>query len=199
MRFSVRRFFAFLIPVTLMLVCASLRAATTVDELRKEVEDLRKRVTQRETTAKPIGKVDLAVSGKYGPGAEVITKTGRLEIGGLLQLWSFNGRQQHTHDVFGKSGTGETIDNGNNAIRRTEIRFKLDIHENIFAYVAIDPTREIDSFRLRACSSPSLSSIQNSMRSMARALAVPPKCARFSSAPAPRTGCLKTHSSIITA
>ena len=146
MRFSVLRFVAYSIAIGMLGLSVSARAGTTVDDLRKEVEDLRKRVNQKEAAKPVIGKIDNALASKYGPNAEVTTKAGRLEIGGLLQLWSFDGRGRDSKDVFG-TGTGETIDNGNNAIRRTELRFTIDIHENVTAKIVIDPNRESITFQ----------------------------------------------------
>jgi hypothetical protein len=141
MRFSVLRFVACSLSIGLLGFSGSARAGATVDDLRKEVEDLRKRVNQRDTVKPSIGKVDSALASKYGPNAEVTTKAGRLEIGGLLQLWSISDRARDQHDVF-TTGTGETLDNGNYAIRRAEMRFTIDIHENITAKIVVDPARE---------------------------------------------------------
>ncbi|HYF50509.1 MAG TPA: porin, partial [Planctomycetota bacterium] len=76
----------------------------------------------------------------------------KLEIGGLLQIWNYS-IQDDTDDVFGDhggaqgtGGTSETIDNNGYRIRRTELRFSMDIHENITAVVMIDPAREATSY-----------------------------------------------------
>jgi len=122
-------------------------AGTSVDELRREVEDLRRRLNQQATTAKPsIGKIDSLTASKFGPNAPITTQSGKLEIGGILQLWNVSPRGKHTLDVFGRPGTGETVDNGGYSVRRAELRFGMDIHENIRGYIAIDASRENNSF-----------------------------------------------------
>jgi phosphate-selective porin len=142
---------AFLVAV--VSVSGGLLASTTVDDLRKEVEALRDRLASERTkeTAAPIGKADAAVAAKYGPNAEVTTRTGKLEIGGLLQIWNYRLGDDHK-DAFGTransigfGGTGEHS-NSSYRIRRTQIKLRLDIHENVSAYVMIDPAREATSF-----------------------------------------------------
>jgi hypothetical protein len=138
--------------VAVACLCTSVRAATTVDDLRKEVEDLRKRISSKERDTSPIRSVDSAMDSKYGPNAQVTTKAGKLEIGGLLQIWNYS-IQDSRNDVFddegtfaGSGGTSEAIDNNGYRIRRSELRFTLSIHENITAVIQIDPAREATSF-----------------------------------------------------
>ncbi|HYF47968.1 MAG TPA: hypothetical protein VEJ63_01075, partial [Planctomycetota bacterium] len=67
------RVFAALLAVFAIAACSA--RASTVDDLKKEVEDLRKRINER-TKASPIGSVDTKMGAKYGPNAPVTTKTG---------------------------------------------------------------------------------------------------------------------------
>ncbi|MCY3023938.1 MAG: porin [Planctomycetota bacterium] len=161
-----------MVRVTSILICVALltfagasRAATSVDDLKREVEKLRKDLAQKqEGKGAPIGKVDEAVSGKYGPNAPVKTKNGKLQIGGLVQVWyqsvqndhkglfipAANNNLDNTDIAYLGNGTvgatlpesNETHDNDTFRIRRTELRFTLDIHENVLAHVMLDPTRE---------------------------------------------------------
>ncbi|MCY3020549.1 MAG: porin [Planctomycetota bacterium] len=133
--------------------CVSIMAATSVDDLKREVEDLRKRLNEKKGTAAPIGsKVDDAVAGKYGPNAAVTTKNGKLTIGGLLQIWNYSVQEDHVDvlgrrvDTVGVAGTNETRDNSTYRIRRAEIKFGIDIHENVTGVVMIDPAAEATSF-----------------------------------------------------
>ena len=135
-------------------LCTRASAATTVDDLRKEVEALRKRLNEKPSSS-PIGKVDAMTSSKFGPNAAVTTKTGKLQIGGLLQIWNYSieNDERANLDVFddrsssvGVGGTGEVRDNNGYRIRRSEIKFTMDIHENITAHVMIDPARQATSF-----------------------------------------------------
>jgi hypothetical protein len=124
-------------------VAGSAKAAVSVEDLRREVEDLRKRLADKNVSG-TIGRVDAAAAKKYGPNAPVSTKTGKLEIGGLLQLWNYNRLDDDHNDVFG-TGTSEARDNQGYGVRRTELRFSIDIHENISAFLMIDPAQETAS------------------------------------------------------
>jgi len=120
--------------------------------LKKEVEELRKKVSM--TT--PVGQssaVDDAVDRKYGPNASVVTRQGKLTIGGLVQAWYYT-IQNDNHgwvddDAYtqpNQFGSNEVNDNDSFRIRRAEIKFTMDIHENVTAVVMIDPAREATSF-----------------------------------------------------
>jgi hypothetical protein len=129
-----------------------LSAGSAVEDLRKEVEDLRKGVAEKERATAAVGKLDVLGERKYGPNAPVTTKNGKLEIGGLLQLWNVSIDNDHS-DVFsdngawaGSGGTSEAIDNNGYRIRRAELKFTMHIHENVTAHVMIDPAREATSF-----------------------------------------------------
>jgi hypothetical protein len=117
----------------------------TVEKLKKEVEDLRK----ERAASKPVGTgvVDKVVENKYGPNAPVTTKTGKLTLGGLVQVWYYSIRNDNL-GFFGdraggtQAGTGDTNefkDNDSFALRRVQLRFTMDVHENVTAVVMIDP------------------------------------------------------------
>ncbi|HEY3320710.1 MAG TPA: porin [Planctomycetota bacterium] len=130
-------------------------AATQVDDLKKEVEKLRKEINKKDD-GHAIGRVDALTGAKYGPNSPVTTRAGKLQIDGLLQVWYQNvqndnlsilrpgGNNNATFDPT--SGTpvesGRSNDNDTFRIRRTELKFTIDIHENIAAVVMIDPARE---------------------------------------------------------
>jgi hypothetical protein len=130
---------------------SQVKAATGVEDLRAEVEDLRKRIAAK-SNASPITQVDKIVSCGCEEEHPVKTRNGKLEIGGLLQIWDVTYYLRDHQDVFGdrgpnagSGGTSETQDNGGYSIRRAELRFKMDIHENITSVVMIDPSREATS------------------------------------------------------
>ena len=117
----------------------------TVEKLKKEVEDLRK----ERAASKPVGTgvVDKVIENKYGPNAPVTTKTGKLTLGGLIQVWYYS-IQNDNQGFFGdraggtqaRAGdTNEFKDNDSFALRRAELTFNMDIHENVTAFVKIDP------------------------------------------------------------
>ena len=144
--------------VTSFVVCAALlvlvgpaRAGSSVDDLKKEVEKLRREIAQKQESRTPIsGKVDELVGSKYGPGSAVVTKSGKLQIGGLLQVW-FQSVQNDRNGIINGFGPADNLafaenfspsNNDTFRVRRTELRFTMDIHENILAHVMMDPTRE---------------------------------------------------------
>jgi len=144
----------------LLFACAfslTARASQGVDDLKREVEQLRKDITAKGDDKSQIGRVESALGSKYGPNNPVVTKTGKLQIGGLVQVWyqhigndqvgiataaPGNGIDNASGGVANPPEPNETLDNDTFRIRRTELRFSIDIHENVSAYVMIDPARE---------------------------------------------------------
>src|ERR1043165_2546598 len=121
-------------------------ANNAVDDLRKEIDDLRRQLNNPAPEA-TIRSVD-AISASHAIGADgpnnVTTRCGKLELGGLLQIWDQH-IWQDRHDVFGSLGA-QLIDNSGRRIRRAELKFTMDIHENITAVVMFDAAREATSF-----------------------------------------------------
>jgi hypothetical protein len=150
-------FVASLLAVLLMAVSCAVRAGSDasksdIDSLRKEVEDLRKQLNSK-TPARST-TVDKALESKgYGPDAGVKTREGRLTITGLLQAWYYAPETDHRalfsdHTLNGIDDTNEASQYNSFRIRRSELSFKMDIHENVTAYVRIDPSKEASSFPL---------------------------------------------------
>lgn len=136
------------------LYCAPARAenTVTVQDLQKEVEQLRHNLLDRERPNAPIGAADAASENRFGPDAPVTSKNGKLVIGGLLQIWSTRTSMDH-QDFFGdkgayagSGGTSEALDNETYRIRRTQLKFTMDIHENITSVLMVDPSNEPTSF-----------------------------------------------------
>jgi len=121
-----------------------------IAQLKKDIESLRKSLAGS-SAAMPKSSVDKMVEGKYGPNATVTTRNGKLTIGGLLQVWYYS-VQNDTKGMFddpagtGAFDTNEASDNDSFRIRRAELCFTMDIHENVTAVVRIDPAREATSF-----------------------------------------------------
>jgi len=148
--------------LTVLLVCTALVAprvfgASTEDysNLKKEVEDLKKKLTTNAGAPKvagPIGKASASVANKYGPNAPVTTKTGKLQIGGLLQVWAYhiNNDNRNAYVLINDSrlarffrdtyNSNEINDNDSYRIRRAEIKFSMDINDDVTGVVMIDPT-----------------------------------------------------------
>jgi hypothetical protein len=121
-----------------------------IDKLRKEVEDLRKKMS---SSGAPVnrGTVEKALDSKYGPNSTVTTRSGKLSIGGLVQVWYYSIENDKRGLFDDPNGTGindtnATLDNDSFRIRRAELSFKMDIHENVSSYVMLDFARETGSF-----------------------------------------------------
>ena len=149
--------------VGLILMCAcvwGVSAGETVTQaqyeaLKKEVEDLRERLERSTPVVNQTAPVEEVLGNKYGPDAAVRTGQGKLTIGGLVQVWFYSIQNDNrswfdADTVYGWNGSNvgsnEVADNDSFRIRRAEIKFTLDVHENIRAVVMIDPAREATSF-----------------------------------------------------
>ncbi|MCK6472483.1 MAG: OprO/OprP family phosphate-selective porin [Planctomycetes bacterium] len=170
-----------ILGLTLCTANKAIAADGGVDELRrqnatlkKDLEDLRRRLSAQERKSgianSPIANADVMVENKYGPNAGVTTKEGKLTMGGLVQVWFYT-IQNDNFSVYNHQalvaqggatasdgtvgfGSNEVNDNDGFAVRRAQLRFTMDIHENVTAYVMIDPAAEADSY-------PSLPNNQN--------------------------------------
>jgi len=150
-------FVASLMAVLLMAVSCTVRASNDaskadIDSLKKEIEDLRKQLNR--TAPARSNTVDKALESKgYGPDCPVKTHQGRLTIGGLLQAWYYAPQTDHRalfddQVVNAVDDSNEGSQNNSFRIRRAEVSFKMDIHENVTAFVKIDPANEANSFPL---------------------------------------------------
>ncbi|HEY3323415.1 MAG TPA: porin [Planctomycetota bacterium] len=113
---------------------------------------------QQQVGARPIGATDNlvrdALNDKYGRNPPVTSGHGRLQIDGLLQVWYYSFQKDLKAWVDSKAAAGTFSHYGQNdintadsfRIRRAEIRFNLDLTENISAHIMIDPAREAASF-----------------------------------------------------
>ena len=136
------------------------------EKLKKEVEELRQKIN---SSAPVVGtRADALVDNKYGPNAQAATRQGKLTMGGLVQVWYYSIQNDRKGWVDADKttrylpgavsfaglplppttnfGSNEVADNDSFAIRRAEIKFTMDIHENVTAVVMIDPAREATSF-----------------------------------------------------
>jgi phosphate-selective porin len=123
-----------------------------IEDLRKDNADIKKTNAELATKLAPTkGTVDQALDNKYGPGAPVTTKTGKLNISYLLQIWYYSPQKDNNAlfqdpNVNGIADTNEAINNDTFRIRRSEMRFTFDINEHIVGEIMIDPAREAQSF-----------------------------------------------------
>src|SRR5437667_290649 len=123
-----------------LFLSALAHAESSYDDLRSEIKNLRQDLSKRDEQASPIRQVDTLIDSRCGPNAVVTTRSGKLQIGGLLQVWFYhiqndeNGIVKPAPANAGVSETNELLDNDTFRIRRTELRFTLDINENITGY-----------------------------------------------------------------
>jgi len=144
---------AVILAALMLTVSTAVRAAdekAEIDALKKDIEELRRKLNSSSAPAAK-SSVDRALDSKYGPNSAVTTKTGRLNISGLVQVWYYS-IQNDNRGLFDDPtintipDTNEASDNDSFRVRRTELKFTMDIHENITAVVMIDPAREATSF-----------------------------------------------------
>jgi len=141
---------ALLFAVTCGVRAADDKEKAEIDALRKDIEDLRKRLNASSAPTRSSG-VERTLDNRYGPNATVTTKSGKLTIGGLEQIW-FYAFQKDNRGLFDGVGgganpdTNEGQDPSSFRVRRSELKFSMDIHENVTGVVMIDPAREATSF-----------------------------------------------------
>ncbi len=123
--------------------------------LRKEIGALREELNRSNRAPQATVLVDEALHNKFGPNARVTTRQGRLRIGGLVQVWfhaiqndqvGWEDTNQILQAIPAGFGSNEVGDNDTFRVRRAQLSFTLDIHENIRAHLMIDPARAADSF-----------------------------------------------------
>ena len=122
------------------------------DTIRKQIEQLTKDNQDLKDRLKPIdSKVENIVDSKYGPNANVTTKDGKLTITGIVQVWYY--AMEHDHNALFQDAsindirdTNEATDNDSFRIRRTELRFHIDLSEDLSGEVMFDPAREAQSY-----------------------------------------------------
>ncbi|HLX64512.1 MAG TPA: hypothetical protein VKX17_24785 [Planctomycetota bacterium] len=138
-----------------------------LEELRSEVAKLREQVNAKkaaDNASMGSAAVDTMMDNKYGPDANVTTRSGKLVIGGLVQVWYYS-IQNDSRGLFdspavtGVIDSNQASDNDSFRIRRAEVRFTMDIHENVSAFVKIDPAAEATSFPQLAVGQKSLANL----------------------------------------
>lgn len=127
--------------------CARLWAGSATEDLRKEIDDLRRQLNSDGSAESTIQSVDVMSNAHANYDShdnKVTSHSGNLQIGGLLQIWDTTIFKDN-RDVYGSRGGG-VLDNSGNRIRRAELKFSMDIHENITAVVMFDAAREATSY-----------------------------------------------------
>jgi hypothetical protein len=125
--------------------------ASDVQDLRAEFERLRAEFNKKSDDGK--APIDNVIASRYGPNATVTTKDGKLQVGGLLQVWFLAMQDDHKGIVQPAPGNNLAAPEPNGLndrstfrIRRTELRLSYDINQDISGYIMMDPTRETNLF-----------------------------------------------------
>lgn len=149
----------FLLATVIILTMPALRIQAEEGVSKEDFEQLKKAIAELKGENKALkeklepiqSSVGKALDAKYGPGAAVQTKTGKLTITGLLQIWYYSIQNDNKglfqdNRVNDITDTNEANDNDSFRIRRAEVRFNFDINENISGVIMLDPAREAQSF-----------------------------------------------------
>ena len=125
-RGTVAAFVAAMLFVLPVAVHAADATQAEIDKLKKDVEDLRRKLSGSSSTVSKTS-VDKALDSKYGPNSTVSTRNGKLTISGMVQVW-YQAVQNDNRGMFDNvAGTGvfdtnEHADNDTFRIRRTEFQ-----------------------------------------------------------------------------
>jgi hypothetical protein len=135
--------------------CSAVFSATGADVTQHDLDQLKKEIAELRRASPPgaviKGGVDKAIENKYGPNASVTTRAGKLKISGLVQIWYYT-IQNDTRGLFDDpnvndvTDSNQAVDNDSFQVKRTDLIFDMDIHENVSARIWIDPAREATSF-----------------------------------------------------
>ena len=127
-----------------------------IDDLGKEIGDLRKRIGEKQAQAGvQTSNVDRVLDGRCGceGPAPVTTKSGKFTMGALVQMWYY-GFQHDNRGLFDNAGTtplndsNQFTDNNGFRVRCTELYFTMDINENVSSFLNWDPARTANTFPL---------------------------------------------------
>ena len=128
---------------------AGVHASQQMEDLKSEVDRLRAEMRDKQNAKTPIAEAESACDCHFGPNEKVTTKDGKLTVGALVQVWSQNIQHDRRGLVVPTPGNmlpdaepNSLNDNSTYRIRRTELRFTLEINDNINAFVLMDPARE---------------------------------------------------------
>jgi len=140
--------------VAALLLTGFVTVSRAVEVPTEEWERMKSQISELQARGSSVpaeaSAVDTALDSKYGPNSAVTTKTGKLTIGGLLQVWYVNYDKGSRGLFDDPAGSGirdsSAADNINSfAIRRAQISFTADINEQISGTVMIDPAREFSN------------------------------------------------------
>ena len=129
--------------------------AVDLEQLKEEVKRVREELAaEDDPKINPVSNLEQVFCDKYGPNQAVTTRTGQLQIKGLLQVW-YQHIDKAGHVNFIQAPGNNLSDSGPSfsepantynshtfRIRRTELHFSMTLNDYISAYVMMDPARE---------------------------------------------------------
>ena len=123
-----------------------------IENLKRDNEEIHKTNATLAEKLHPLAdSAQYVVDSKYGPNAPVTSKTGKLSMNGLVQVWYYTIQKDH-NGLFNdpnRNGIADSnygVDTDSFRVRRTELRFNFDLNEYITTEVMFDPAREATSF-----------------------------------------------------
>ncbi len=152
-------------------VCAGMLCAATVqravmcadetpeqakekEAIKAEIELLIQDLEKARDAKKTVSKVDKALDKKAEKKPDLSAKThdGKLEIGGLVQVWYMQ-FQRDSRGLFddpnaGVFDTNDANDNSTFEVRRAQLSFTIKPNAYVTAYVMVDPAAEQNTFPL---------------------------------------------------
>jgi phosphate-selective porin len=144
------RFCLFYASLLSILALSRCYAADEIEDLRTEIEKLRQEINQIAPKPASISPVNAWLENRCGQDVGLAAGRAKLKIDGLVQVW----HQSFQHDNVGivravgvskQTENNSLLDNDTFRVRRSELHFAMDIHENIRGFIMADPARESNS------------------------------------------------------
>jgi hypothetical protein len=141
--------------VVALFAITTVRAEVSLAEfeaMKKEMADMRQQMNGMKGADMPVvSEVDTMLAPQCVKDQPVTTNVGKMKLGGLIQEWYY-ATERDTKGLFNNPSAGITdynIKASQNTfqVRRAELNWSMDIHENITGYVMGDFAREQDAFR----------------------------------------------------
>ena len=116
------------------------------EAMKKEIDDVHRQKSAPIVTS----HTEQVLDTKYGPDAPATTRAGKLQLGGLVQVWYYgfqtDNRGLFSNKTAGIADSNQARDLSSFRVRRAELNMTMDIHENVTSYVMADFARDEASF-----------------------------------------------------
>jgi len=127
-------------------------SAAEIKSVKGELSELRQhQVNVKGAESTVIREVETTLTPNAIPGQPVTTAIGKMKIGGLVQVWYYAIERDreglYKFEQFDDFDHNIGVSQSTFQVRRAEINFTMDIHENVTAFMMADFARESDSVR----------------------------------------------------